>query len=71
MGSIVVINTPLSKLKDILLTYIKETNRERETHTQSQYTYTFIPMLKKWERKGGAKGMRDKWLASILNRKDQ
>ena len=51
MGSIVVINTPLSKLKDILLTYIKETNRE--THTQSQYTYTFIPMLKNGKKRRG------------------
>ena len=67
-----VINIPLSKLKDILLTYIKETNREKErdTHTVSIHIYIH-PHAKKWERKGGAKGMRDKWLASILNRKDQ
>ena len=53
-----VINIPLSKLKDILLTYIKETNRERDTHTQSQYTYTFIPMLKNGKEKEGLRVCR-------------
>lgn len=56
MGSIVVINIPLSKLKDILLTYIEEmrqTERETHTHAQSQYTYKFIPMLKNGKEKEG------------------
>lgn len=47
-----VINIPLSKLKDILLTYIKETNREKErdTHTVSIHIYIH-PHAKKMGKK--------------------
>lgn len=53
MGSIVVINTPLSKLKDILLTYIEETNRERDTHTVSIHIYIHSHAKKMGKKRRG------------------